>query len=307
MRRRDFLAAATALAVGRDPAAAQNPKLSSGDENPQLTAPAGCTDCHHSIFDSRYRVVSDKVSHPDEATPDDYRQLMRRLGIARHVVIQPLAYGSDNSLLLEALQAFGPEARGIAVVGTNIADADLKRLDAAGVRGLRFNFAPSGPIAPAMIEPLARRIAPLGWHVEVNAWARDLAVMTPFLERLPTPVALDHFGHIPEPEGASDTLFGRVMHLIDNGRTWVKLDAPYDASKVGPPTYADSSALARAYVKAAPERLVWGTNWPHPGENPKPDDAQIFDLWADWAPDAAVRHRILVDNPQSLYGFPPST
>jgi len=101
-----------------------------------------------------------------------------------------------------------------------------------------------------------------------------------------------------------DPLFGMVRRLIDRGRTWVKLAAPYDATKIGPPTYADSSALARAYVKAAPERLVWGTNWPHPGEDPKPDDALLFDLLLDWAPDEKVRHRILVENPAALYDFP---
>jgi predicted TIM-barrel fold metal-dependent hydrolase len=306
MRRRDFLAGAVALAAGGRAAAAQNPNLSSGSESPQLKAPAGCTDCHHYLYDPSYPAVSDRVSRPDKATADDYRQLMRRLGIARHVIVQPSAYGSDNRLLLDALSGFGAEARGIAVATPDTSDAELKRLDALGVRGLRFSFAPAGSITQAMIAPLAQRVEPLGWQVEINAWARDLPAMIALLEGLPTPVVLDHFGHIPEPEGARDALFGQVLRLVDKGKTWVKLAAPYDATKIGPPTYADSSALARAYVKAAPERLVWGTNWPHPGENPKPDDALLFDLLPDWAPDPAVRNRILVDNPQVLYGFPPS-
>jgi D-galactarolactone isomerase len=303
MRRRDFLAA-TALAVGGRPAIAQNPKLSSGDERPKLLAPTGTTDCHHYVYDPRYPVVSRYISHPEEANPDDYRGLMRRLGIARHIVVQPSTYGTDNRAMLDALKMFGGEARGIAVVPASASDAELKRLDGLGVRGVRINFAPAGPVKPAMIEPLARRIEPLGWHIEINAWARDLAAMTPFLEHLPTPVTLDHFGHIPEPEGASDPLYAQVLRLVDKGKTWVKLAAPYDASKVGPPGYADSSALARAYVKAAPERLIWGTNWPHPGERAKPDDAQMFDLLTDWAPNAAMRNRILVENPEILYGFP---
>lgn len=305
MRRRNFLASIAAVALGGPSAAAQNANLSSGSERPKLKAPAGTTDCHHYIYDPRFAALDTQISHPGSATPDDYRALMRRLGLARHVIIQPSTYGTDNRLLLDALGAFGAEARGVAVVTPDVSDAELKRLDARGVRGLRFSFAPPTSITPAMIEPLARRIEPLGWHAEINVWARDLGSMIPLLEGLPTPVVLDRFAHIPEPEGAHDGLFGQVLRLVDKGRTWVKLDAPYDATKVGPPTYADSSALARAYVKAAPERLVWGTNWPHPGENPKPNDALLFDLLLGWAPDAAVRHRILVENAEALYGFPP--
>ncbi|HVH79028.1 MAG TPA: amidohydrolase family protein [Stellaceae bacterium] len=304
MRRRDFLGAASVVALSSQVAVAQPVPLSSGSESPALHAPPGTTDCHHYIYNPRYPVVSRYISHPKEADPDDYRGLMRRLGITRHVVIQPSTYGTDNRAMLDALKTFGAEARGVAVVAASVSDTELKRLNELGVRGLRVNFAPAGPMTPAMIEPLARRIEPLGWHIEINAWARDLAAMAPFLERLPTPVTLDHFAHIPEPEGASDTLFAQVLRLVDKGKTWVKLAAPYDASKVGPPGYADSSALARAYVKAAPERLIWGTNWPHPGENLRPDDAQIFDLLSDWAPDAATRNRILVGNPAILYGFP---
>jgi predicted TIM-barrel fold metal-dependent hydrolase len=176
------------------------------------------------------------------------------------------------------------------------------------VRGLYFNFAPSnGATTATMIEPLARRIAPLGWHVEINVWAADLLPLLPVLRRLPTPVVLDRFGHVPEPEGPDHPLFAQIRRLIDSGNTWVKLVAPYDASKMGPPHYPDSGALARAYIEAAPERLVWGTNWPHPGEDMKPDDAATFDLLADWAPEAATRNRILVKNPALLYGFPQST
>jgi predicted TIM-barrel fold metal-dependent hydrolase len=306
MRRRDFLGAASALVLGGGVAAAQAARWSAGGEAPTLDAPPGATDCHHYVYDPRYPVASRYISHPDDANPDDYQGLMRRLGITRHVLVQPSTYGTDNRVMLDALKAFGTEARGVAVVAADVSDTELKRLDALGVRGVRINFAPAGPITPTMIEPLARRIEPLGWHIEINAWARDLAAMAPFLEHLPAPLTLDHFAHIPEPEGTSDPLYAQVLRLVDKGKTWVKLVAPYDASKVGPPGYADSSALARAYVKAAPERLIWGTNWPHPGDDAKPDDAQIFDLFADWAPDAAMRRRILVENPEILYGFPAS-
>src|SRR5262249_30662898 len=139
---------------------------------------------------------------------------------------------------------------------------------------------------------------------EVNAWAAVLPAIEPVLANAPGTVVLDHLGHIPEPEGANHPNFAMVRRLIDNGRTWVKLAAPYDATKMGPPGYADSSALAHAYVELAPERVIWGSNWPHPGEDPKPDDALLLDLMLDWAPNERVRHRILVENPAVLYGVP---
>jgi predicted TIM-barrel fold metal-dependent hydrolase len=125
------------------------------------------------------------------------------------------------------------------------------------------------------------------------------------LDRVPSPIVFDHLAHVPEPAGVNDPLFARVRALIDKGHTWIKLSGAYQDSKIGPPSYADSSAIARAYVKAAPERMVWGSDWPHPTEREaKPDDALLFDLLADWAPDEAVRHRNLVENPEALYRFP---
>jgi predicted TIM-barrel fold metal-dependent hydrolase len=154
-----------------------------------------------------------------------------------------------------------------------------------------------------MIAPLAKRVVPLGWHLQINAPADKILEILPILERVPTPLVFDHLAHIPEPDGVNHPLFGKIRALLDKGETWVKLSGAYIDTKVGAPTYQDSSAVARAYVKAAPERLVWGSDWPHPTEQQKPDDAVLFDLLSDWAPDEAVRHRILVENPASLYGF----
>jgi D-galactarolactone isomerase len=282
---------------------AQQVKWSEGNEPPKLKAPANACDCHHHIYDAKYPVDPKGVRQGD-ASVTDYRALQKRLGTSRHVVVQPSIYGIDNRITLGALAAFGPEARAVVVVNDAVSDAELRRMHEQGVRGIRFNFAPAGPTKPEMIESLSRRISDFGWHVEINAWAVDLMEMMPMLDRVGSPIVLDHLGHVPEPEGENHRLFGKIRGLMDKGNTWVKLAAPYDASKIGPPSYADSSALARAYVNAAPERLVWGTNWPHPGEDPKPDDALLFDLLLDWAPEESVRHRILVENPSILYGFP---
>jgi D-galactarolactone isomerase len=154
-----------------------------------------------------------------------------------------------------------------------------------------------------MIEPLAKRIAVLGWHIQINAPAARIEAILPILARVPVPVVFDHLAHIPEPDGVNHPLYAKVRALMDKGRTWVKLSGAYADTKVGPPTYADSSAVARAYSKAAPERCVWGSDWPHPTEKDKSDDALLFDLVADWVPDERTRHRVLVENPAVLYGF----
>jgi D-galactarolactone isomerase len=298
-------AAITSTAAGASPAVAQV-KWSGGSERPKLRAPPNACDCHHFIYDSRYPTDRRGIPFPGDALVEDYRALQRRLGIARQVVIQPSTYGLDNRVALDAVAAFGREARAVVVVTDSVSDAELRRMHQRGVRGIRFNFAPAGPTTRDMIEPLSHRVRDFGWHIEVDVWAAALPEIIPILARLKSPVVFDHLGHIPEPEGVRHPLFAMIRRLIDNGRTWVKLAAPYDATKIGPPTYADSSALARAYVQIAPERVVWGTNWPHPGEDPKPDDALLLDLLLNWAPDERVRHRILVENPALLYDFPNS-
>jgi D-galactarolactone isomerase len=300
------ITAAVAVSAARSgPAAAQQVKWSAGSEPAKLRAPANAADCHHHIYDARYPVDPKAALRPGDALVDDYRALQRRIGTTRHVIVQPSTYGIDNRCTLDALAAFGGEARAVAVVNDSVPDTELKRMDGLGVRGIRFNLAQAGATTPEMIEPLSRRVNDLGWHIQINAPSATIMAIMDILNRVPAPIVFDHLAHVPEPAGVTDPLFARVRALIDKGRTWVKLSGAYQDTKVGPPTYADSSAVARAYVKAAPERLVWGSDWPHPSEQQvKPDDALLFDLLADWAPDEAVRHRILVQNAEALYGFP---
>lgn len=300
-------AAVGGVFMGEARSIAAQVKWSSGTASPKLKAPALAADCHHHIYDAHFPADPKAVLHPPDALVDDYRALQRRIGTSRSVIIQPSTYGVDNRCALAALSALGPSARAVAVVNDTVADAELRRLDGLGVRGIRFNLAQAGATTPEMIEPLAKRVAPLGWHLQINAPADRILEILPILERAPTPIVFDHLAHIPEPDGVSHPLFARIRGLLDKGRTWVKLSGAYIDSKIGGPSYSDSSAVARAYVKAAPERLVWGSDWPHPTEqNEKPDDAVLFDLLSDWAPDARVRQRILVDNAEALYGFPKS-
>lgn len=309
--RRDLLkavpaAAAAGLVIGRArPAAAQAVKYSAGTEAPKLKAPPNATDCHHHIYDAKYPVDPKATLRPADALVEDYRALQKRIGTTRNVIVQPSTYGIDNRCTLDAMAAFGPNARAIAVVNDTVTDAELKRLDGLGVRGLRFNLAQAGATTPEMLEPLSRRIEPMGWHVQINAPPARIMELMAIFERLPSAIVFDHMARVPQPEGVQAPVFAKVLSLIDKGRTWVKLSGAYGDSKVGPPTYADVGPVARAYVKHAPERMVWGSDWPHPTEKDKwPDDAILFDLLVDWAPDEKVRNRILVDNPARLYNFP---
>jgi D-galactarolactone isomerase len=301
-------AVAGAVAARPHPTAAQQVKWSAGTEPPKLRAPAGATDCHHHIYDAKYPADPRSTLRPGDASVEDYRALQRRIGTSRNVIVQPSTYGTDNSCTLDALVAFGPTARAVAVIDTTVSDAELKRMNGLGVRGIRFNLAQAGATTPEMIEPLSKRVNDLGWHIQINAPAAKIMEIKDILNRVPSPIVFDHLAHIPEPEGTAHPLFGVVLALIDKGKTWVKLSGAYADTKVGPPTYSDSGAVARAYVQKAPERLVWGSDWPHPGERDnKPDDAILFDLLLDWAPEERVRNRILAQNPEALYGFAKST
>jgi len=298
---------ASAAGAGISPAQAQQVPWSAGTAPAKTKAPPNATDCHHHIYSSRFKVDPNSTLRPGDAPVADYRLLQKRIGTSRNVIVQPSTYGVFNDGLIEALAECGPSARGVAVVNASVTDDELKRLDAARVRGVRFNLAtPGGATSIEMLEPVAKRIAPMGWHVQFNMSADMMIAAKDILNRLPCQIVFDHLAHIPQPAGAGHPAFAVVVDLLQKGKAWVKLSGAYQDTKVGPPTYADTIPLAQAYVKAAPERLVWGSDWPHPSEQSKPalpDDAVLFDLLAQWAPDDAVRNRILVDNPAKLYGF----
>jgi D-galactarolactone isomerase len=278
---------------------------SAGTERPKLQAPPGACDCHMHIYDAARFPPSRPGSRMQaNAAVADYRRLQQRIGTTRTVVVQPAAYGTDNAVTLDAIARLG-NARGVAVVFPDVGDSELRALDAGGVRGIRFTvFDPATAVTRIdMIEPLARRMADIGWHVQIHMRGDQIVANADLLRRLPSTIVIDHMGRVPLPEGTSHAAFKVVRELLDKGNAWVKLSGAYQDTKIGPPTYADATALARAYVAAAPERMVWGSDWPHPTETDKPDDALLLDLLSEWAPDAATRRRILVDNPQALYGF----
>jgi D-galactarolactone isomerase len=315
--RRTFIKAASAVTlatatggISMQQAYAQQVPNSTGTAPPKLKAPVNACDCHHHIYDpARFPMVpTPGRPAPSNGAMPDFRLLQKRIGTTRHVVVQPRNYGIENEVTIDALKQAAGNARGVAVVRPTITDAELKRFNEAGVRGIRFSIGDpkSRVVQPEMIEPLAKRIADLGWHIQFNMEGEQVVELADVLRRLPTPMVFDHLGNPPLPAGIEHPSHAIIRGLVDQGRTWVKLSGAYSNTKIGPPDYPDATKIAQAFVKAAPERMVWGSDWPHPTmpDDNKPDDALLFDLLTVWAPDEKTRNRILVTNPEALYGFP---
>ena len=270
---------------------------------PALEVPPGSCDTHMHVYDSRYALDPRWPAPPPNATVADYRKVQQQLGLERVVVVQPNAYAFDNSCTTDAIRDLGPNARGIALVKSDITDAELKRLHDAGVRGARCYVLPNPFVQWDDVPKISARVESMGWHVQIQLDSRTLPQYDALIRGLATDFVIDHNGKFMEPVPPGDPAFQMLLRLLDTGRCWVKLSAPYETSKTGAPKYEDVSALARALARHNPERCLWATNWPHPGRNPPPDNVDILNLLADWVPDETTRRRILVDNPARLYGF----
>lgn len=271
---------------------------------PRLKAPPGTCDTHMHFYSSVYPALPGTFS-PADATVEDYRRMMSWLGIERVVVVQPNAYGDDNWLTMQSVAALGDCARAVVVVKPGVSDEELDRLTAAGARGIRFMALHGGTLGLDLLGEMTSRVAPFGWHAIVQLDGRDLPAHEAQLASLGCPFVIDHIGKFLEPVGVDHPAFKSLLRLVETGRCWVKLSAAYETSRSGHPDYADVGRLARELVRAAPERMLWASNWPHPQSDKLgyPDDAGLLDLLLDWAPDDAARAKILVANPAELYGF----
>jgi D-galactarolactone isomerase len=269
------------------------------------TLPHAC-DCHFHIYDQRFLPNPKASITPQDALVADYIALRDQLGLARGVVVNPSTYGADNSCTLDAISQLGPSYRGIGVVDTTVTDAELARLHAGGICGIRFNLLRPGATAIEMIAPLAERIVRFGWHIQVHMAADEIERHARLFTHLPVPIVFDHLGRIPYPIGTKHPAHRFLLEQLDAGSAWVKLSGPYHESRIGPPTFADAAEVARAYIAVAPHRVIWGSDWPHPtpGAFGPPDDELMLRLAAEWAGDIGTWHQILVDNPSALYGFP---
>lgn len=277
-----------------------------GNNRPRLTTPRGACDTHMHIYDHRYPLASTATFDPPDSLVPRYLAMRQRLGIERNVVVQPTAYGKDNRCTLDAMAAIGPSARGVAVVDETVSDAELEQLTKAGIRGARFHMLAGAPLPWDILEKVAARTREFGWHVQLQLDGRDLPEREALIRKVLGTLVIDHVGKFLEPVRTDHPSFRLLLRLVENGRTYVKLSAPYEVSKVGPPYYDDVGALAKVLVRTAPDRMLWATNWPHPTPltaSPKPDDALLLDMLLDWIPDEATRHKVLVDNPAQLYGY----
>ena len=270
-------------------------------------------DCHAHICgpESSFAYSDDRIYTPPDALLPDYLKQLEILGIERSVFVQPSIYGADNTVLLGAMRQMntaGIACRGIAVLQDRVTDTDLEDLHQAGVRGLRFNLVDvadtSSNASLQQILPLCKRIARLGWHSEFLLHTDDYPDFEACFEAFPTDIVLGHTGYLRLGQTGDNPGFKGMLQLAAAGKCWVKLTAPYRISASGELPFAEAGEFARAVVEAAPERAVWGSDWPHVNiSTPMPNDADLCDLFLDWVPDAQTRRQILVDNPAILYEF----
>lgn len=264
-------------------------------------------DSHIHIYDRAFLKRNDAAAFQENADVDAYRKVQALIGTERVVIVTPRVYGTDNAVTVDAIRQLGIDnARGIAVLNPDVTDDELAALDKGGIRGIRFTLytAKNAAVGFDMVEPLAHRVAELGWHVQLHWTAEQIIEHQAMLRRMPATMVFDHRARLPLEADEHHAAFKIVRRLADAGRAWIKLSGPYLDSAVGlEHRYADITPVARAWVQAAPERLVWGSDWPHVTETEKPNDAFLLDLLAEWTEDDSTRERILVTNPAVLYGF----
>jgi predicted TIM-barrel fold metal-dependent hydrolase len=286
------------------------PECQGPDRQPRqagFRVPPGAIDTHAHVFGpaEHYPYTAERSYTPPDSPLAEYRALLATLGIARGVIVQPSVYGTDNRATLDALRTHPEQFRGVAVVDPEIPDSELEEMHEVGIRGLRINVLFRGGVGFSVARRLAERIAPLGWHLQflidisrTEGFAQEIA-------RLPVACVIDHMGHMSAANGAEHPAFRELLALMRDGKTWVKLSGAYRVSAQETFPYDDVTPLARALIDANGDRVVWGSDWPHPAvTRPMPNDGALLDLLAEWAPDAGQRARILVTNPARLYGFP---
>jgi predicted TIM-barrel fold metal-dependent hydrolase len=278
---------------------------SSGDQPPKTPAPAGAIDCHHHIFDARFRRPGQ--AQVPQATVEDYRLFKQRLGLSRSVFVASSNYENDPACLLDALAREGTDRmRGVAILYPEVTESELDRLHAAGVRGIRIYFGKGRVPSTEEFSSLSRRAADRNWSINIVGKRDDEVLLDwqqVFLEAA-CPIIVDHFGWSPQPAGPASATAQMILRMLDTGKHYVKLSGVYLSSAAGPPDYPDLDMLASIFWQAAPDRTIWGSDWPHPiamKNGITPNGADLFDMLARWVPDAQARRKILVDNPERLY------
>jgi 2-pyrone-4,6-dicarboxylate lactonase len=274
---------------------------------PRFVLPPGAVDAHCHVFGpgNVFPYAPERKYTPCDAPKEQLFALRDFLGFDRNVIVQATCHGNDNRALVDALVHSDGRARGVASVGRDVKDEELQRMHAAGVRGTRFNFVRRlVDFTPReVLFEIAKRIAPLGWHVVVYFEAQDLPELWDFFTTLPTTVVVDHMGRPDTGKPVDGPEFGRFVRLLaEHPNIWSKVSCPERLSKTGPPTYDDVVPFARCLVEAFPDRVLWGTDWPHPNmKTHMPDDGRLVDFVPRVATSAALQRKLLVDNPRRLY------
>lgn len=276
---------------------------------PQLDLPPQSCDCHAHICGpvATYAYAAERIYTPPDALLPAYLNMLETIGAQRSVLVQPSVYGTDNSVMLKAMEESTLPCRGVAVIDESTSDADLERFHRSGIRGARFNLVdvsdPSGRIDLEAVRALAERVQPLGWHAEFLIHADEYPALDKIFAHFPVDIVFGHLGYLRPPLAVENEGFQALLRLLDAGRCWVKLTGPMRISG-GEMPYPDVTPIARALVERVPERLVWGSDWPHVKISKQmPNDGDLVDLLAGWIPDSDRRRQILVDNPDTLYGF----
>lgn len=267
--------------------------------------PRGAVDSHMHIYDSRFPTAESARLTPPDASVSAYLAARAALGFERTVVVQPSTYGADNRCILVASGQLGATARAVITLRPDVPAGELRRLEALGVCGLRFSVGPTAICALEDLDPLGRIAADMGWHIEITVSARRLVALRDALARLSCKIVVDHMGNLPQPEWRGHEAYGVLARLIDGGRTWVKLSGAYLHSASGPPGLDDVAPLAEQLIAMAPERTLWGTNWPHPTEQHPPDDAALLAWLMERVATQAQLDLMLVRNPEEVFGFAP--
>lgn len=289
------------------------PACAPPDFNPRmpiLRLPPHACDTHAHIMGpkEKFAYAPERVYTPPDCLLPDYLYMLDRLGVERAVLVQPSVYGTDNTVMLDAMKTAGDRFRGVAVVEDDIEDDELRKLDAAGVRGVRVNIVDvkdrkSGSLPLPKLRKLAERIQPLGWHMEFLMHADEFPDLDESFADFPVAIVLGHLGYMKIEKGLEDPGFQALLRLAKSGRCWVKLTGPYRIS-AGPLPYRDVTPFAHALIEAAPDQVLWGTDWPHVMlKGSMPNDGALADLLSTWIPDSSLRSRVLVHNPARLYRF----
>jgi 2-pyrone-4,6-dicarboxylate lactonase len=277
---------------------------------PNIVLPKGSVDTHVHVFEPGYRLSPGRGYNPPDSTLADLRHLHATLGVERVVFTQPSIYGTDNSAILDAMAALNAEtpnrARAVVAITMDISDDELAALDTSGVRGVRLNTDNKGgmPIEMKAIPELAARIAPFGWHIEFLFPGKDIIELMPVFTGLEIPMSIGHFAYQPATAGVAAPGFRALLELMRRGNTWMKISGANRVSATDLPPYDDVKPLAHALIEAAPERIMWGTDWPHPNKYvANPNDGDLVDAFADWVSDDGMRRKIMVDTPAAFYRF----